>query len=307
MRRHEVEEGQLEIDIGADGVALVGGEVIPLVHRQHHGAAALGDEAHELGIVHAHFVGGVGHHDDDVGLFDCLQGFDDGELLDHFADAIAAADTGGVDQLVFAAVALNAHADGVARGASHFAGEQACIAQQAVDQRGLARVGAADDGDADDAVEVFKLGGRRVGENAALQVAEAIAVLGRDRNGLAQAKLVKVGTDGGFGAALGLVHQQRDRLVELAQALGDGEIVRHAAIMRIDQKQDVRGLQQRDLRLLFGQHGEGIVLVRREAAGIDHHEALALELALTVLAVAGQARQIHHQRVAAVGEGIEQC
>ena len=55
---------------------------------------------------------------------------------------------GGVDQRVAPAAALERHLDRVARGAGLVEGDDALLADQRVDQRRLADVGAADDGDA---------------------------------------------------------------------------------------------------------------------------------------------------------------
>ena len=100
---------------------------------------------------------------------------------------------GGVVEAEFAAVPVELDRDGVARDAGFRAGEQALLAEQAVDQRGLAGVGPADDRDADRPVGALFVGlglvvlGRRrgvLGQRGAdrvVEIGQALAVLGRDR------------------------------------------------------------------------------------------------------------------------------
>ena len=81
-------------------------------------------------------------------FFDRLQRFDDAELLDRLADARLAADTGRVDQHVFAIGTLEAHLYRVSRRTRLVEDDQPVLAEQSVGKRRLADVRAPDDGDA---------------------------------------------------------------------------------------------------------------------------------------------------------------
>ena len=80
---------------------------------------------------------------------DGLQGLDDAEFLDRLLDARAAPHARRVDQRVALAVALEGHHDGIARGPRLIECHHAILAEQAVDQRALADIRAADDRDLD--------------------------------------------------------------------------------------------------------------------------------------------------------------
>src|SRR3546814_20027302 len=77
-----------------------------------------------------------------------LQGREDREAFHRLVHPRLAADAGGVDQAVLAAVAFEVDRDRVARGAGDFRGDHPLLAQDAVDQGRLAHVRAANEGHA---------------------------------------------------------------------------------------------------------------------------------------------------------------
>ncbi len=93
--------------------------------------------------------GGVDHDQRDVGGFQMLARHDHRELLGHQLGLALAADSGGVDEAVGLAVALDQFIDGIARGSGDGRDDGAAGSGQRVQQRRLADVGAADDGDLD--------------------------------------------------------------------------------------------------------------------------------------------------------------
>jgi hypothetical protein len=105
-------------------------------------------------------------------------------------------------------------------------GQQALLADQAVDQGRLAGVGTADDGDLDRLVVVqFVVFGlqlfRRDGDQGGVELGHALAVLAADLDRLAQAQDIGLGRAVVAGLALGLVGRDQHRLVPLAQDLGE--------------------------------------------------------------------------------------
>ncbi len=83
----------------------------------------------------------------DVGGFEVLARHDDGELLGHHLGLALAPDAGGIDEAEEVALALDDLVDRIARGAGDRRDDGAAGAGQRVQQRGLADVRAADDGD----------------------------------------------------------------------------------------------------------------------------------------------------------------
>ena len=85
---------------------------------------------------------------DDLGKADGAQAVGDRQLFQLFLHPGLAAHAGGVEQLDRAAVPVPVDRDGIAGDAGFRAGQQPLLADQRVDQRRLAGIRAADDGDA---------------------------------------------------------------------------------------------------------------------------------------------------------------
>ena len=83
-------------------------------------------------------------------------------------------------------------------------------------------------------------------------------------------------------------------------------VLRRQAAARVDHKDHHIGLGHRLLRLLghlFVDAGTGIGL---KAAGVDHDELVPTQATLAIVPVAGQARKVRHDGIAAFGQPIEQ-
>ena len=144
---------------------------VPLVDRDDDGAAALEDVAGDVRVLVGDALGRVEQQEDDVGLGDRLQRLDDRELLDRLEHLAAPAQPGGVDQVEVAAAALERNDDRVARRSRLVEGDQALLAEPGVDQRRLADVGPAGDGELD----------RRVGVGLLARALVVVVGLGRQR------------------------------------------------------------------------------------------------------------------------------
>ena len=99
-------------------------------------------------VLLGHAVGGIDQQHRDIRGFDRLQRLDDGEELRRRARFSAAAHARSIDQRIAAPAALERHLDRIARRARLIEGDDALLADQRVDQRRLADVRPADDGDA---------------------------------------------------------------------------------------------------------------------------------------------------------------
>ena len=123
------------------------------------------------------------------------------------------------------------------------------FAHQRVDERGLADVGTADDGQLDAVIVRAFLDGlfldrrRQVLQRQLDQVDDAIAVRCRNRIRLAQAQFVELGHGGAGSHALGLVDRQQHALLAgFAQQLGDLVVMGVEAGSRVHQEHDHVGL-----------------------------------------------------------------
>ena len=146
MQRSEVRELQTLHDLLPDQVALLGGNVVPFIDREHQGPPLLDDRSQEARVLFADIVVRIHHDDDHMSGLDRLQRLDDAELLDRLLDARAAPQSGRVDQGVTLAVAFERHQHRISGGPGLIERHHAILAEQAVDQGALADVGTADDG-----------------------------------------------------------------------------------------------------------------------------------------------------------------
>ncbi|ESY17342.1 hypothetical protein X750_22630 [Mesorhizobium sp. LNJC394B00] len=145
--------------------------------------------------------------------------------------------------------------DGIAGDAGFRAGQKPLLADQRVDQRRLAGIGTADDGDAhrlgvvigrfgvgigDVLADQHLAGGDVLGlvfflaegavfaqrlDHRVAQIGHALAVLGRDRDRLAEAEFPGLQHAALGALGLGLVGDQHDRLAGFAHDLGKGAVV----------------------------------------------------------------------------------
>ena len=128
------------------GLAL---DQIPFVDREHERAALALDQVGNAQILLLEPVLRVHHHHDDFGEPHRAQRVGHRELFQLLLDPRAAAQAGGIEHAEIAALPVDLDRDGIAGGAGFGAGQQPLLAEQMVDQRRFAGIGAADDGNAD--------------------------------------------------------------------------------------------------------------------------------------------------------------
>ena len=250
----------------------------------------------------------VEHEHDDVRVVDRLHRLDDRELLGRLDHLALPAHAGRVDDRVALAVALEVERDRVARRARLVERDNALLAEQRVDERGLADVRAADDRDAHAPLGFglrHRFAHRHVLERDVDEVAHAFAVRGGHRQRLADAKLVELG-DRRRRQAFALVAHEDDRASGAAQEVGDALVLRHEALARIDEERDDVALGDRVLGLPRHLLEDPVLGDRLEAAGVDDEELAVAEARAADVAVARQAGQVVHQRVARAREPVEQ-
>jgi len=199
--------------------------------------------------------------------------------------------------------------DGVARGACDVGDDVPLGADEGVDERGLADVGAADDGEAGHVgfglLVVLLL--RQELDDAVEEFAGAGAADGRQGVGLAQAEAVELRHVVAGVAQVVLVGHQDDWLLRPAQYVGHVLVEVGDAVGGVYDEHDLVGLLDGDLDLLVDFLLEDVVGVHDPAAGVDDGEVAPGPVHESVLAVAGGAGGGVHDGGAALREPVEQC
>ena len=138
------------------------------------------------------------------------------------------------------------------------------------------------------------------------QIIDAVAVRGRNGVGFTQAKFMKLGNCAAVGHALGFVHAQKHALRRLAQQAGNIVIVRIEPRARVDQKQNDIGFRNGLSRLARHLVQDAGLGDRFESTGIDGDKGLIAHPALAVVAIAGQAGEVRHERRSRARQPVEQ-
>ena len=135
---------------------------------------------------------------------------------------------------------------------------------------------------------------------------DALSVRRRDRVRRAEAELVDLAQQRRFGHAFGLVGSDQNLLPRAAQVTRDVVVVGRDAGAQIDDEDDRVGLGDGLLGLARHlAHDAGRVL-GLEAAGIDDDELVPADLRVAVVAIARQAGEVGDDRVARLGQAIEE-
>ena len=303
----------LAAQLAGFGLAL---DQVPFVHAEHQRPALALHQIGDAQVLLLERALDVHQHDHDFGETDRVERVGDGELLQLLLDARLAPHAGGVEQAEFAAVPLERHRDGVARDAGLRPNEQTLLAEQAIDQSGLADIGTTDDGDADRArgdvgfgLLVLLLGRRgefRQGRaDRVVEIRQTFAVLGRNRNRIAKAELI--GLNGVLsGTQLALVGDDDDGLAGAPHHIGELPVDRRQAGTHIHQEQHRVGALDRGGGLLHHAADKSIRSAFVEARGVDHRKRKIAETPLPFAAVARHAGTVVDQREPHADEAIEQ-
>ena len=212
------------------------------------------------------------------------------------------------------------HGDRIAGDPCFGAGQQAIFAQQPVDKRGLACVGAPHDGQLQRAVEVFlvqfglefrsRFGRFRLraddGPQPGEQIGNAFAMFGGDAHGFTQAEAIAF-KDTRFGSlAFRLVADQHHRHILSAQPAADLFVERGQARACIDDEQGGIGSFEADFGLLAHPAGQAFGIVVFPACGIHDGEFQPGDFGIAHAAIPRDARLVIHQRELLAHEPVEQ-
>ena len=180
------------------------------------------------------------------------------------------------------------------------------LAGDHVDERRLADVGAADDGDAGQAVGGVVGAFGEVLDEGVEEVAGAAAGDAGDGEGVTQAEGVELGEAVHLGAVVDLVGGEDHGLGALAQHVGHVFVHGGEAFAGVDKEEDDVGLVDGEGHLLAYLDLELVVATHDVAAGVDDGEVFAVPVGVAVLAVAGDAGDGVDDGVAAFGEAVEE-
>ncbi len=243
-----------------------------------------------------------------MSVVDGLQCLDYAPFFDALVDARPAPHARRVDQDIGAAVPFEGYFDGIPRGAGLIEGDEAFVAEEAVDQRRLADIRPTNDTDSNRAIDVhgrIRDVRRNSRQRRLDQVIDSLAVRGGHGLRLAEPEAMELGDHDRGIAALALVDRDRHRLAAPAKHIGNEAVRRIESALTVDQKYDAIGLLDRTPGLLRHQF---LHAARRfdESAGVDDDELMRLAPAVAVLAIARDARNVGDERVARAGQGIEE-
>jgi hypothetical protein len=147
---------------------------------------------------------------------------------------------------------------------------------------------------------------RHRGADRLLQAGEALGMLRRHGNRVAEAKPMALGEAGDPGLALALVGEQEHAAADAAQHAGELAVERGHALARVDHEEDEVGLLGRRLGLAAHARLEAAAFRILEARGVEDPEAQRAELSPPLPPVARQARRVVDERKAPAGEPVEQ-
>ncbi len=143
------------------------------------------------------------------------------------------------------------------------------------------------------------------GHEVVEHVAGAAAVQRADRVGVAEAEAHELPGRRVAVGVVDLVGDEQDRSAVAAQQVGDAAVLLGDADGDVDDEEDDVGLEDRLLAL--GRHlGVEGVAAGHPAAGVDEPELAALPLGRDLLAVAGDAGLLLHDRLTATDDAVEE-
>ena len=143
-------------------------------------------------------------------------------------------------------------------------------------------------------------------DEAVEQVAGAEPLRGGDRQRLAEAEAVEVGDEREVVRRVDLVRGDDDRQLPAAQDLRDLLVARPHPRARVDHEQRDLGVGDRLARLVLDRDGQRVLVVEVDAAGVDQRAAAAVPLGRELLAVARDARPLVDDRLARLGEAVDE-
>ena len=139
-----------------------------------------------------------------------------------------------------------------------------------------------------------------------IEIGEPLAMLGRDRDRIAEAEPIGLDEAGFRRPALALVGDQDRRLAGPAHQIGKGAVGRRRSGARVDQEEHRVGGGDGGLGLRLHAAGEAFGGGLIEAGGVDHREGEIADPRAPFAPVAGDAGAVVHQGETLADQAIEQ-
>ena len=149
------------------------------------------------------------------------------------------------------------------------------------------------------------LAGEQV-DDAVEQVAGAVAVQGGERERVAEAELVELDRLEVLARVVDLVREHDHRLLRGPQGDRQLLVARRDPVPGVDDEEDEVGLRDRRARLLRDLGAERVGGEVVDAARVDQEEVLAVPVREQLLAVAGDAGRLVHDRLPRLGQPVDQ-
>ena len=146
----------------------------------------------------------------------------------------------------------------------------------------------------------------RCGAQRLEQIGDALAMLGAERDRIAEPEPIGFEDAALPGMAFGLVGDDDHRRALGAQPAADLLVERSQALARVDHEQRRVGIAHRGLGLVAHPARKRMRVLILEAGGVDDPEFEAEQLGLALAAVAGHARPVVDQRQPLADEPVEQ-
>ena len=127
------QEVEFTLEVQIEPLAFIAVEQIPFIDRHHKRAPCFEHVASDVGIAFTHAFLGVNDKNDNVGVLNGLQCFNDGKLLHGLKNTAFLAQTSRIHQLVGTSVIFEIDLDRIARCARHIKGNDALFADQCID------------------------------------------------------------------------------------------------------------------------------------------------------------------------------
>ena len=191
------QEVQLAFKFFLHAASFVIVQAVPLVDTDHQGTTAFENVARNVGILFGNTGVRIEKKHNHVGAFDCLKRFNHRELFDCLKHFAFTAKAGGIDQGVITIFILELDLDRIASGSGHVKSNQTIFTDQSIDQRALACVRTARNGNFNLMFEILFLidflFGRERFQNKVHQGFDPFAVGGGDGVRLAQGQFIELG------------------------------------------------------------------------------------------------------------------
>ncbi len=138
------------------------------------------------------------------------------------------------------------------------------------------------------------------------QIDDTLAMLGADRDRIAEPQSISLQPPGFARAALGLVRRNHDRRLPGAKPAADFLVQGGQALAAIDQEQGNVGITNRGFGLLAHAARQRLRILVLVAGRIDHAEFQSDQACLALAPVASHSGAVVHQRHLLADEAVEQ-